>query len=37
MVALFQRTDIEEERLIAQFGNAYREYMLTTGRYLPKF
>lgn len=31
-----QRTHIEEARLIERFGQAYQEYMLTTGRYLPR-
>lgn len=30
------RTPKEEARLIAKFGDQYREYMKTTGRYLPK-
>lgn len=31
-----QRTHIEEAQLVQRFGQAYREYMLTTGRYLPR-
>jgi protein-S-isoprenylcysteine O-methyltransferase Ste14 len=30
------RTGREEERLIARFGDAYREYMGRTGRFLPR-
>ncbi len=30
------RTPIEEEKLIARFGDAYRAYMERTGRFLPK-
>lgn len=30
------RTKDEEKHLIAKFGDEYREYMKTTGRYLPK-
>jgi protein-S-isoprenylcysteine O-methyltransferase Ste14 len=30
------RTRIEEARLIERFGDEYREYMKTTGRYLPR-
>jgi protein-S-isoprenylcysteine O-methyltransferase Ste14 len=33
---LVMRTPIEERRLIERFGDEYREYMLRTGRYLPK-
>ena len=29
------RTDAEEERLVARFGDGYREYMRRTGRFLP--
>ena len=37
MVALVKRTSIEEERLLATFGDEYRDYMQTTGRFLPRF
>jgi protein-S-isoprenylcysteine O-methyltransferase Ste14 len=30
------RTTREEERLVARFGDSYREYMARTGRFLPK-
>ena len=30
------RTKREEDRLVARFGDAYREYMNRTGRFLPK-
>ena len=30
------RTPKEEQRLIDRFGDAYRQYMATTGRFLPK-
>jgi protein-S-isoprenylcysteine O-methyltransferase Ste14 len=30
------RTAREEERLLARFGDAYRNYMSRTGRFLPK-
>lgn len=33
---LVVRTPREEERLIAAFGDEYREYMRTTGRYWPR-
>jgi protein-S-isoprenylcysteine O-methyltransferase Ste14 len=33
---LVQRTAIEEERLIQRFGDQYRSYMQTTGRFLPR-
>jgi protein-S-isoprenylcysteine O-methyltransferase Ste14 len=35
-IVLMQRTPIEEKRLIEHFGDAYREYMQRTGRYLPR-
>jgi protein-S-isoprenylcysteine O-methyltransferase Ste14 len=35
-IVLMQRTPIEERRLIEHFGDAYREYMQRTGRYLPR-
>ena len=31
------RTPIEEQQLIENFGDQYRDYMKSTGRYLPKF
>jgi protein-S-isoprenylcysteine O-methyltransferase Ste14 len=30
------RTRREEERLVSRFGDAYREYMMRTGRFLPR-
>jgi protein-S-isoprenylcysteine O-methyltransferase Ste14 len=33
---LMKRTPIEERRLVERFGEAYRQYMRTTGRYLPR-
>lgn len=36
MAVLAMRTPIEEARLIDRFGDEYRQYMLTTGRYLPR-
>ena len=33
---LVARTRIEEEKLIERFGDEYREYMASTGRFLPK-
>jgi protein-S-isoprenylcysteine O-methyltransferase Ste14 len=33
---LIVRTKKEEENLLARFGDAYREYMNQTGRFLPK-
>lgn len=30
------RTRIEEQHLVARFGDAYRTYMITTGRFLPR-
>ncbi len=30
------RTSTEEQRLIARFGDAYRDYMKSTGRFLPR-
>jgi protein-S-isoprenylcysteine O-methyltransferase Ste14 len=33
---LAARTRIEEQRLIEQFGDAYRDYMRATGRFLPR-
>jgi protein-S-isoprenylcysteine O-methyltransferase Ste14 len=31
------RTTIEEARLVDKFGDDYRQYMQSTGRYLPRF
>jgi len=36
MVALVQRTDVEEARLLEQFGDEYRAYMKRTGRFFPR-
>ena len=36
VVLLAVRTRIEEEKLIARFGDAYRAYMRQTGRFLPR-
>jgi protein-S-isoprenylcysteine O-methyltransferase Ste14 len=36
LALLVARTRIEEEKLIARFGNKYRDYMNDTGRFLPK-
>jgi len=30
------RTRIEEEKLVARFGQGYRDYMDRTGRFLPR-
>ncbi len=35
-IAMAMRTPKEEANLIEKFGDEYREYMKTTGRYLPK-
>jgi protein-S-isoprenylcysteine O-methyltransferase Ste14 len=35
-VILILRTPIEEQHLIDRFGDEYRQYMLRTGRYLPR-
>lgn len=35
-VCLAIRTPIEERKLIEKFGDAYRDYMATTGRILPR-
>jgi protein-S-isoprenylcysteine O-methyltransferase Ste14 len=35
-VLLHLRVPAEEASLVAKFGDAYRQYMQTTGRYLPK-
>jgi protein-S-isoprenylcysteine O-methyltransferase Ste14 len=34
---LVLRTRIEEEKLLARFGDPYRAYVARTGRFLPKF
>ena len=36
LALLVARTRIEEEKLIARFGDRYRGYMSETGRFLPK-
>lgn len=36
MLLLILRTRIEEEKLLARFGDSYREYMTRTGRFLPR-
>ena len=33
---LIMRTRIEEENLVARFGDSYRQYMERTGRFVPK-
>ena len=33
---LAARTRVEEERLVEKFGASYREYQMTTGRFLPR-
>jgi protein-S-isoprenylcysteine O-methyltransferase Ste14 len=33
---IVMRTAIEEEKLVARFGDSYREYMRQTGRFWPK-
>ena len=33
---LIMRTRIEEENLVARFGDSYREYMERTGRFVPR-
>lgn len=35
-VVLTQRTTLEESRLIERFGDDYRQYMQSTGRFFPK-
>jgi protein-S-isoprenylcysteine O-methyltransferase Ste14 len=37
LVMFATRVSIEEEKLIARFGNEYRRYTERTGRFLPKF
>jgi hypothetical protein len=36
VVLLVVRTQTEEEKLLARFGEAYRAYMKRTGRFLPR-
>ncbi len=36
LLLIVMRTRIEEEKLIARFGDAYRDYMKRTGRFLPR-
>jgi protein-S-isoprenylcysteine O-methyltransferase Ste14 len=36
LALLVARTQIEEEKLVARFGDRYREYMNDTGRFFPK-
>jgi protein-S-isoprenylcysteine O-methyltransferase Ste14 len=36
LCVLIMRTRIEEENLVARFGDSYREYMAGTGRFMPK-
>jgi protein-S-isoprenylcysteine O-methyltransferase Ste14 len=36
LVLLVVRTRTEEEKLVARFGDAYRDYMARTGRFLPR-
>jgi len=36
LALLVIRTDAEEARLVARFGDAYKKYMTRTGRFLPK-
>lgn len=35
-IPLAMRTPLEEQKLIEEFGEQYREYMKVTGRYFPK-
>jgi protein-S-isoprenylcysteine O-methyltransferase Ste14 len=35
-IAMAVRTPKEEANLIEKFGDEYREYMMRTGRFLPK-
>jgi len=37
MSLIVLRTNREEERLVARFGDTYRGYMESTGRFLPRF
>jgi protein-S-isoprenylcysteine O-methyltransferase Ste14 len=36
VVLLIVRTKIEEEKLLARFGDSYRKYMARTGQFFPK-
>ena len=36
LCVLIMRTRIEEENLVARFGDSYRAYMARTGRFVPK-
>jgi protein-S-isoprenylcysteine O-methyltransferase Ste14 len=36
LCVLIMRTRIEEENLLARFGDNYRTYMARTGRFVPK-
>jgi protein-S-isoprenylcysteine O-methyltransferase Ste14 len=36
LALLIARTRIEEEKLVARFGDRYRDYMNDTGRFLPR-
>lgn len=37
LAIIMARTPIEEQKLLEEFGEEYREYMKRTGRYLPDF
>lgn len=37
IIGLALRTRLEEELLLQRFGDQYKEYMIRTGRYFPKF
>lgn len=37
IVMLVLRTPIEEQKLVEKFGDEYRRYMVTTGRFFPRF
>jgi protein-S-isoprenylcysteine O-methyltransferase Ste14 len=37
IAAIVLRTRIEEEKLLARFGDPYRVYVARTGRFIPKF
>jgi len=37
LLVIMKRTDTEEAKLIERFGEAYRNYMQRTGRFLPRF
>jgi protein-S-isoprenylcysteine O-methyltransferase Ste14 len=36
-IIMYWRTPIEEQMLIGRHGEAYIDYMKTTGKYFPKF